>query len=553
MEIISQKAISKVAYTLLAISATKYPKNYLANLLHCFKKEDNWGSKYVIASILQNIIYAAEEPTSICQDTGIPAFHIYLNPNISIKGDIRKALAEATVKATEEVPLRKNVIEPFSFHNSGNNTGWGVPFVHFHYNAHPGPMRIRAELKGFGGEIKSTADWIFTSTADMENAVLAYVLNNVLLSKGENCIPGFIGVGVGGYLSEAIFNAKNATYRELTEKISGDYLNSADKSLVRFEKRLFRCINNLGLGPMGCGGKTSTMGVYIERRGTQTALAPVAISHQCWASRGSEALIEEDKVKYITPHLEINEVAALEEELSQELSTLKAQGKVYELNAPINIEDLIKLRVWDVVYLNGIICTARDRAHRRMVENLKEGERHRIPQELRENGVIYHCGPVVEKKSDRWCINAAGPTTSSRFTNDAAFLVDQGVIRVAIGKGDMGAEMVSALKGKGVYLKAVGGCAVIYKRMITQTSVKWLELGYPEAVWILNVNHFGPLIVGIDSQGNSLTENVMERVYGNAREIYQKEGLDPHKRYVQYPQTFVGLSLEEVIEKAKMS
>jgi hypothetical protein len=82
--------------------------------------------------------------------------------------------------------------------------------------------------------------------------------------------------------------------------------------------------------------------------------------------------------------------------------------------------------------------------------------------------------------------------------------------------------------------------------------VKWLELGHPEAVWVFDVSHFGPLIVSIDSKGNSATEDVMENVYENARRIYQEEGLDPHKRYAQYPQTFAGLSLEEAIQKGRM-
>ena len=122
---------------------------------------------------------------------------------------------EATSRATLEIPMRCNVVEPFTFQNPGNNTGWGTPFIYYHYSSQPGPMRIRAELKGFGGEIKSTADWVFTSTENMADAVLAYVLNNVILSRGEGCIPGFLGIGVGGYLSEAMMNAKNAVFREL--------------------------------------------------------------------------------------------------------------------------------------------------------------------------------------------------------------------------------------------------------------------------------------------------------------------------------------------------
>ncbi len=188
-----------------------------------------------------------------------------------------------------------------------------------------------------------------------------------------------------------------------------------------------------------------------------------------------------------------------------------------------------------------------------MVEKVKERRKHEIPKEILDNGVIFHCGPVIAKDSDRWCVNAAGPTTSSRFTDDAAFLVDQGIIKVALGKGTMGAKMINALRGKGVYLEAVGGCAVTYQKMINQTKVNWLDLGYPEAVWVFDVTHFGPLVVGIDSQGNSLAQGVMEEVYENARDIYSREGLDPCKRYIQYPQTFAGLSLEEVIEKSRIT
>jgi len=553
MENISQRLLSEVAYNLLNKAATRYPRIYLDKLISSLKREECCSSKNTVASIIQNILYAAEDGTSLCQDTGMPTFHIYLNPNISIKENLQTAFEEAAIRATENVPLRKNVIEPFSFFNPGNNIGWGVPLLYFHYSSDPGPMKIRAELKGGGGEIKSSLDWIFTSTENMENAVLAYAINNVLLSKGENCIPGFIGIGVGGcYASEAMFNAKNAVYRDLTERTSGRHSNISDKKIASFEKRIFENINKLGLGPMGNGGKTTTLGVFLERRGTHTAVAPVAVCHQCWALRASEALIQENKVKYITPHLAKEEISALRDEVSQVLSKSEMKGNVYEFSTPIKDEDVLKLNIWDIVYLNGKICTSRDGAHRRMVEYIKEGKRGLIPNEILNHGVIYHCGPIIGKGKDHWIIKAAGPTTSSRFTDDASFLVENGIFNVMVGKGTMGKKTVNALKGRGVYLEAVGGCAVSYKNMITQCNEQWLDLGYPEAVWAFDVSQFGPLIVSIDSKGNSLTENIMEKVYENARAIYKEEGLDPYKRYVQYPQTFAGLSLEEVIEKGKM-
>jgi fumarate hydratase subunit beta len=304
---------------------------------------------------------------------------------------------------------------------------------------------------------------------------------------------------------------------------------------------------------MGGGGTTTTLGVYLERRGTHTAVAPVAVSQQCWASRGSEALIAENRVEYLTSHLEREDIPAVREELSTSFSKSRMQGNVYTFDTPIDRDQLLKLRVGDVVYLNGTICTARDGAHRRMVEKLKEGRREEIPRELLDNGIVYHCGPVIAKENDHWRIDAAGPTTSSRFTDDAAFLINEGIIKTAVGKGAMGRNAVDAFKGKGVYMTAVGGCAVTYKRTINRNSVEWIDLGYPEAVWVLDVSNMGPLVVGIDSTGNSLQKEVTETVCKNVKEIYRKEGLDPHKRYTQYPQTFAGLSLEEVIEKARMT
>lgn len=544
MEKISAKLIEQAAFALLERTGTKYPKNFLAILVSHFKSESNPGAKSALASILQNIILAAGEPASLCQDTGVPVFHVYLNPGVSIEGDIEAALAEATARATESVPIRQNVVEPFTFENPGTNTGWGVPFVYYHYENKPGPIRLRAELKGFGGEIKSTVDWVFTSTKSMEDAVLAYVLNNVILSKGEGCMPGMLGVGVGGYASEASMNAKNAVFRELGKKRESA---SEDPFIRRLEERIYRCVNRLGLGPMGDGGDTTTMAVYLERRGTHTAAAPVAVSQQCWASRASEALITADKISYITPHIETGDLPALSNLLSEEMSS-GAGTRIHRLNTPVSQEDIRKLKAGDVVYVSGVLCTAREGAHRKMVDIVRSGEEDRIPEEILRHRAIYHCGPVVAEAAGGYSITAAGPTTSSRYTEEAAVLIEKGLMNFIVGKGTMGTPVIDALKGRGVFLKAVGGCAVTYKRCITGNKVEWLDLGFPEAVWSMTVKDFGPLVVGIDATGKSLSENVLETVHANAHEIYREEGLDPKKRYIRNPQTFAGLSLEEVIE-----
>jgi fumarate hydratase class I len=548
---IDSKELFELAYGLLANSANRYPMNFMERLFRALEDERHPAGRSVILSIIENILSAAEDEASLCQDTGVPVFHVYLNPSVLVNADFNKVLTEATAKATYEVPIRRNVVEPFTYENPGNNTGWGVPVIYYHYCPQPGPFRIRAELKGFGGEIKSSGDWVFTSAKKMEDAVLAYVLNNVILSRGEGCIPGFLGVGVGGYMSEAMLNAKNAVYRKLSAPSPQVPAEPEDPFAAALEKRLLRCVNRLGLGPMGGGGDTTTMGVFLERRGTHTAVSSVAVSQMCWASRGSEALVGQGGTTFLTPHVQAADVPALRSRMDRCLAGSGRGGTVYELDTPIRPEQLLKLRVGDVVYLTGTLCTARDGAHLRMVEKVRDGRREDIPKEILDNGIVYHCGPVILQAGDGWEIVSAGPTTSSRFTNDAAVLTEQGILRAAIGKGTMGAPMVQALKGRGVFMTAVGGCAVSYRKMITSVEVKWIDLGYPEAVWIFGVKRFGPLVVGIDSTGQSASRAVMESVYRNARQIYEEEGMDPRKRYIQYPQTFAGLSLEEVIAKSQ--
>ena len=129
MESIARETITDVAYQLLARTAAKYPKIFLNKLIQGLNNEDRPGPKSVIASIVENILVAAEGSASLCQDTGVPTFHVYLNPGFTIEGDMEAALKEATIRATQEVPIRKNVIEPFTFQNPGTNTGWGTPFV----------------------------------------------------------------------------------------------------------------------------------------------------------------------------------------------------------------------------------------------------------------------------------------------------------------------------------------------------------------------------------------------------------------------------------------
>lgn len=161
------------------------------------------------------------------------------------------------------------------------------------------------------------------------------------------------------------------------------------------------------------------------------------------------------------------------------------------LTTPLG-DEVLKLRAGDHVELSGIVYTARDEAHLRM---MKDG----IPFDTK-GAAVYHCGPVIRDGK----VIAAGPTTSARMNEMEGFLIDKGV-RAFIGKGGMGATVRNQLKGKGVYLAFTGGCAALASARMTLKGVYYEDLGMAEAVWAIALDRL-PLVVGIDSQGNDIFE-----------------------------------------------
>lgn len=170
------------------------------------------------------------------------------------------------------------------------------------------------------------------------------------------------------------------------------------------------------------------------------------------------------------------------------------------LKVPFDREEAVKLRAGDYVYLSGTIYTARDAAHKRMYETLREkGE---LPFDL-QNNVIYYMGPSPAREGRP--IGSAGPTTASRMDKYAPALLDLG-LRGMIGKGKRNAAVVDAIiKNGAVYFAAVGGAGALLSRsIISSETIAYDDLG-TEAIRRLKVKKF-PAIVVIDSEGNDLYE-----------------------------------------------
>jgi len=196
-----------------------------------------------------------------------------------------------------------------------------------------------------------------------------------------------------------------------------------------------------------------------------------------------------------------------------------SESKIYHLRIPLKDEDVEKLRIGDIVYLSGTVFTARDEAHAKILELIEKGEP--LPMDFK-GLALYHCGPVVRKKDDEYEIVAAGPTTSMRMESVEAEFIEKTGVKIVIGKGGMGSNTAEAMKKhKAVYATFTGGAAVLAAAAVKRVvNVYWLEeLGIPEAVWVLEVDEFGPLVVTIDSTGR----NYYEEKLSKAREKAQNE------------------------------
>lgn len=181
----------------------------------------------------------------------------------------------------------------------------------------------------------------------------------------------------------------------------------------------------------------------------------------------------------------------------------------FNLETPLKEEDIRNLEIGDVIYITGHIFTSRDMGHLKMREIIQKGEK--LPVDL-SGFAIFHAGPVVKKEGNSYKLEVIGPTTSIRMEPHSDFIGQLGV-KAIIGKGGMEEDTSKALKKYGmVYLQAPPGCAVLLGEQVEKIeNVFWLELGVPEAMWVLKVKDFGPLVVGMDSKGRSVYREIKER------------------------------------------
>lgn len=190
------------------------------------------------------------------------------------------------------------------------------------------------------------------------------------------------------------------------------------------------------------------------------------------------------------------------------------------LETPIDPEEVKQLRVGDAFYITGIIFTARDAAH----EKLLELDDSQVPFDPSQYA-MFHCGPAIHKVDGEWQVVSAGPTTSIRMEIFEDEFIERFGTRIIIGKGGMGDRTLTALQKHGaVYAQYTGGAGALMANAIeTVEDVYFLdELGIPEAFWMFRVDKAGPFLVTMDSAGNSTHADVAAEVQENLEQLKEE-------------------------------
>jgi fumarate hydratase subunit alpha len=266
-------ALADATFEAFKIAVIRLPPDVLKVIRQAAAAETSPVARGEFANILRNIGVAEELGVPLCQDTGVPVVYLTIPPDIPLTQKIYDAVTEGVRRATAEVPLRPNVVDPLSRHNTGDNTGVMMPAIH----VRPGKVLAVTVLpKGAGAENMSRTAMLLPSQRE---EIARFVVETVYLAGSRPCPPLVIGVGIGGTFDGAAALAKEAL------------LEPVDR-LTDYEEELLCAVNRLGIGPMGLGGDFTAIAVKVKMAGCHTASLPVAVNIQCWANRHATVVVK---------------------------------------------------------------------------------------------------------------------------------------------------------------------------------------------------------------------------------------------------------------------
>ena len=277
---------------LIRLTATNLPPDVEAALRRSLEQEEpGSAARGALETILKNVELSRQRSTPICQDTGTPIFYVRHPEGWSTR-KLRQQIETAVAEATKRSYLRPNSVNSLTEKNTGNNLGDPhFPTVHFE-EVDGDTLTIELMLKGGGcenvGAQYSLPDNSIGAGRDLAG-VRKVVLDAVHKAQGQGCSPGILGVAIGGDRGSGYLASKEVLYNKMEEA-------NPDPKLAELETRLTDEANQLGIGPMGFGGKTTVLGTKITGLHRLPASYFVTISYMCWAYRRRRMVVRGDDI-----------------------------------------------------------------------------------------------------------------------------------------------------------------------------------------------------------------------------------------------------------------
>ena len=281
MRVIDSKSIIETVSHLFQEACLYLPEDVLAALQEAREKEESPAAKDVLSRLIENTEIAAKEKIPLCQDTGAAVVFLELGQDVHITGgDLYTAVNEGVRQGYEKGYLRKSMVsQPFS---ARVNTKDNTPAI-IHADIVTG-YRLKISVMPKGGGSENCSRLTVMPPAKGRQGIIDFVVSLVDESGSNPCPPVIIGLGIGGTTDKAMTLAKRALLRKVGEP-------NPDPEVAELEKEILLRVNNLGIGPMGYGGRTTALAIHAETYPAHIASLPVAVNIQCWCARHNEATL----------------------------------------------------------------------------------------------------------------------------------------------------------------------------------------------------------------------------------------------------------------------
>ena len=277
------REVEEICKTLYVQALKVLPQDIKAGFKELVRTETSATGRTILDTMIENIAVAERTKNILCQDTGIPIYNVTIGRHVEFDGvALKEAINRGCARATTEHPLRSSVVHPITRRNEQTSCGVRIPIINVDFDAREETLEIEMIPKGSGSENGSFLQMLLPS--DGINAVKRFVIDRVIESGGRVCPPTIVGVGIGGTSDLCMHLAKIAATRPLGSVC-------ADEEGARIEKELSGAVNELGIGPQGLGGRSTSFAVHVEIAATHITQNPVAVNIQCHSARRARATI----------------------------------------------------------------------------------------------------------------------------------------------------------------------------------------------------------------------------------------------------------------------